>query len=288
MERDDASVQIEAALGASVVRTERMGRSHNAVLSRAALSDGRQVVIKQDAAGDPEALAIEGRTLRHLAEAGGLRVPAVHLFRQGLLVMDFVEHDSALSAVGEAEAAEQVAALHTCRAERYGFDYDTRIGPLRQPNPPGDDWIAFFRDHRLLAMARAAQDERSLSSWHYGRLETLAERLEELLGPPAPPALIHGDLWGGNVLGRRGHVAGFIDPAVYHADPEIELAFSTLFGTFGRPFFDRYQEHHPIRPGFFEVRRDVYNLYPLLAHVRLFQGSYVASVERIVSRFLGD
>jgi fructosamine-3-kinase len=84
----------------------------------------------------------------------------------------------------------------------------------------------------------------------------------------------------------RGRIAGFIDPAIYHADPEIELAFSTVFGTFGEPFFRRYAELRPIRPGFFEVRRDLYNLYPLLVHARLFGGGYRSQVSRIVSRFV--
>jgi fructosamine-3-kinase len=58
-----------------------------------------------------------------------------------------------------------------------------------------------------------------------------------------------------------------------------------LFGTFGDPFFRRYGELRPIAPGFFEERRDLYNLYPLLVHVRLFGGGYVGSVEGIVRRF---
>lgn len=66
--------------------------------------------------------------------------------------------------------------------------------------------------------------------------------------------------------------------------PEIELAFGTLFGTFGPAFFRRYGELRPLRPGFFEVRRDLYNLYPLLVHVRLFGGGYVGQVEAILSR----
>ncbi|MFQ5491862.1 MAG: fructosamine kinase family protein, partial [Phycisphaerae bacterium] len=89
---------------------------------------------------------------------------------------------------------------------------------------------------------------------------------------------------GGNVLALGGRITGFVDPALYYGDPEIELAFATLFGTFGRPFFDRYQEIRPLRPGFFDLRRDILNLYPLLVHVRLFGGGYVASVERILAR----
>lgn len=278
---------ISAALGARIVGEERMGRGHNAELTRAALSDGRVVVVKTDGVGDPDALAIEGRTLRHLAEVGGLRTPAIYVAEPGLVVMEFMDNDSGLSAVGEIEAADQVAILHSHTAAQYGFAYDTRIGPLQQPNPEGGDWCAFFRDHRLMLMARAAYREGVLAQRLLGKIETLAERLDTLIGEAGPPVLIHGDLWGGNVLGRRGHLSGFIDPAVYHADAEIELAFSTLFHTFGQPFFDRYREHHAIRPGFFEVRRDLYNLYPLLVHVRLFQGSYTAAVERIVARFVG-
>ena len=50
-------------------------------------------------------------------------------------------------------------------------------------------------------------------------------------------------------------------------------------------FFQRYHDLRPIAPGFFETRRDIYNLYPLLVHVRLFGGGYVASVDFILRRF---
>jgi fructosamine-3-kinase len=117
------------------------------------------------------------------------------------------------------------------------------------------------------------------------RLETLAGRLDRWIAEPAHPSLLHGDLWTGNILVNRGRVVGFIDPALYYGDAEIELAFGTLFGTFGRPFFERYGELRPLNPGFFEERRDLYNLYPLLVHVRLFGGSYVGSVEATLDRF---
>ena len=80
--------------------------------------------------------------------------------------------------------------------------------------------------------------------------------------------------------------AAFLDPAIYYGHPEIELAFTTLFGTFGEAFFARYGELHPIAPGFFDVRRELYNLYPLLVHTVLFGGSYGASVGRILQRFV--
>ena len=111
------------------------------------------------------------------------------------------------------------------------------------------------------------------------RIQAVAEDIHDLLPNPLPPTLIHGDIWSGNVLFHNSHPAAFIDPAIYFADPEIELAFITLFHTFGDKFFARYQQHQPIRPGFFELRKDLYNLFPLLVHARLFGGSYVRSIQ---------
>ena len=37
-------------------------------------------------------------------------------------------------------------------------------------------------------------------------------------------------------------------------------------------------------PGFHELRRDLYNLYPLLVHVTLFGAGYLAPVERVLDR----
>ncbi len=180
---------------------------------------------------------------------------------------------------------ELLAALHGIGAGAYGLERDTVIGGLVQPNAEAEDWIGFFRDRRLLYMARAALDAGMLSGALMTRIEAFAARIERWLDAPAHPSLIHGDMWGGNVLVKGNRIAGFVDPAIYYADAEIELAFSTMFSTFTEPFFARYGEMRPLRPGFWEVRRDIYNLYPLLVHVRLFGGSYVGSVDRTLARF---
>ena len=173
----------------------------------------------------------------------------------------------------------------TSRRPPSGYERDTLIGGLAQPNPQNASWLAFFAEHRLIHMARDAYEAGRLPAATLGRVETLAGRLDRWLVEPSRPSLIHGDMWGGNVLAKGGRVAGFVDPALYYADPEIELAFSTLFSTFGRAFFERYGALRPLRPGFFEERRELYNLYPLLVHTRLFGGAYAASVARTLDRF---
>ena len=198
--------------------------------------------------------------------------------------MDFIETDGGgITPQVERHAAELIAALHAVPRPSFGYERDTLIGPLPQPNPQMDRWIPFFRDHRLLAMAGAAQAEGRLPAKLLIRLERLAERLDSYLAEPRHPSLLHGDLWTGNVLVRGRRIAGFVDPAIYCGHPEIELAFTTMFGTFGPAFFEAYEALLPLEPGFHELRSGLYKLYPTLMHVRLFGSTYVPPIERTLA-----
>ncbi|MCI0575940.1 MAG: fructosamine kinase family protein [Chloroflexi bacterium] len=251
---------------------------------RVALRDGSVVVAKVDGRSIPQ-LETEGYMLRYLAEHSSLPAPAVLYCDNRLLVMEFLPGDNVFSAGAQRHAAELLAELHNLTAPAYGLERESLIGGLHQPNPWNHSWLAFFREQRLLYMGQEALRAGRLPAELYARLERFAGRLEEWLAEPERPALIHGDAWTGNILAVGNRITGFLDPAIYYADAEIELAFTTLFGTFGEPFFSRYQELRPLRPGFMEIRRNVYNLYPLLVHVRLFGGGYVQSVERTLRRF---
>lgn len=269
--------------GRQVVASAPMGGGCVANVRRFTLTDGESVVTKSGPPGSN--LALEGAMLHYLAASGAVPVPEVLHADDTLLLMTHLETDGGITAAVEADAGTLLAALHDLSADAFGFEYDTVIGGLHQPNPWTPSWLDFFCQQRLIHMAREALGAGRLPATLMRRIETLAGRLDRWLEEPERPSLVHGDMWTGNVLCRRGHVAAFIDPAIYYGDAEVELAFSTLFGTFGTPFFESYQRRRPLRPGFFEHRRDLYNLYPLLVHVRLFGGHYASSVEAIVRRF---
>jgi fructosamine-3-kinase len=251
---------------------------------RVDLPDKTRLVAKV-ADGTGVTLEEEGFMLRYLQEHSSLPVPRVIHSSDKLLLMEFIEGDSHFSAGAEVHAAALLAALHSIRGEKFGFERDTLIGNLPQPNPGYDSWIDFFREQRLFYMAGEAAHVGRLPSGFLRRVERFAVRLGDWLAEPEYPSLIHGDVWTTNVLAAGDRITAFIDPAIYYAHPEIELAFTTLFNTFGTAFFRRYHELRPIAPGFFEERRDIYNLYPLLTHVRIFGGGYVASVDSILRRF---
>lgn len=246
------------------------------------LDNGQKIVAKINK--NPNSyLQIEGWMLQYLARKSSLPVPDVIHNSPSLILMSYIDGNSQISGKAEEHAAEILANLHEITAPTFGLDKHTLIGGLPQPNSKTDSWLSFFREHRLLYMASEGLKKGLLSESIFNRLNKFCDHLDKWLDEPNQPSLIHGDVWTTNVLAKNDRIVGFVDPAIYYADPEIELAFTTLFGTFGEPFFNRYNEIRPIKDGFFELRREVYNLYPLLVHVRLFGGHYAQQVSSILS-----
>jgi fructosamine-3-kinase len=251
------------------------------------LADGQRCAVKVSNAAN-STLIIEAKMLQYLAANSPIPVPDVLHSESTLLVLSWIQGDSQMTSTVQRDAAEHISALHQVRGDAFGFAWETVIGPLPQPNPTSEKWRPYFRDYRLLYMARLARDAHRLPDDLYAQIERLAGRLDQWLTEPEFPALVHGDLWTTNMLAKDGRITGFLDPAIYYGHPEMDLAYSTLFGTFGHPFFERYAELNPNwdQRGFFAERRDLYNLWPLLVHVRLFGGGYVRSVQQIVRKYL--
>jgi fructosamine-3-kinase len=276
----DLAAQIAAICGKPVADIAPLSGGSVASVMRVRFADGSAAVAKQGTK-----LALEGWMLGELARIGAVPVPRVIHAEDTLLLMDYIEAGDAIDAAAQRHAAELLAALHALTAPTYGLDRDTLIGGLDQPNAPSPGWLPFFRDRRLLHMADEALQTRGITPVLRTRIDRLAARLGEWIEEPARPSLIHGDMWGGNVLVRQGRIAAFVDPAIYYADREIELAFATLFNTFDASFFDAYHALSPIGPGFWEARRELYNLYPLLVHARLFGGAYAGAIDRTLTKF---
>jgi fructosamine-3-kinase len=276
----DVRVRTEEALGRGVERMFALSGGCVGEVYRATLEDGTSVVVKVDG-GETPALSVEGWMLAYLAEHSELPVPRVMHAVDDLLVMEHVESSGSGGGEAELHAAELLAALHGIDAGRgFGLERDTLIGGLHQPNGWSASWVEFYGQRRLVELARQAEGAGRISSRLRGRVEKLASTLDRVIEEPREASLVHGDVWSGNVLVRGGRVAAFIDPAIYYADAEVELAFIDWLHCFGRGFFARYDEIRGIREGFWEERRTAYQLYPQLVHARLFGGGYVGEVER--------
>ncbi len=273
---------LSSYLGCGVSEAIRLHGGCIAEVYRLRLEDGRTVVAK---IGSPDSqLDLEGWMLSYLKEHSTLPVPDVLASQANLLVLSFIPGDSQFGPAEQTHAAELLAALHQVSQPCYGLERDTLIGGLPQPNRMHHAWRDFFAGQRIWPMASLGHQEGKIPLALLHRLEAFCGRLDEWLTEPPRPALLHGDAWTTNMLAHGGRMTGFLDPAIYYGHPEIELAFTTLFGTFDEPFFKRYQEINPIEDGFFGLRKDLYNLYPLLVHVRLFGTCYLPAVERVLKR----
>lgn len=280
----DRDARIENALGCRVVRSTPLHGGCIGEVARVELNDGTTAVAKFDPSSDP-CLEIEGDMLTYLARHANIPVPQVFHSSSNLLIMQFIDGKSRFDSQAETHAGTLLGELHSLTSEQFGFERNTLIGGLRQINDWSPSWTEFFRERRLLYMAEESLRASRISDELFSRISRFADHLDEYIAEPEAPSLLHGDVWTTNVLAQHGKITGFLDPAIYFGHAEIELAFITMFNTFGRRFFDAYAEIRPLAPGFFEQRRDIYNLYPLLVHARLFGGGYTGSVENTLSRF---
>ncbi len=272
--------EIERQLKQRIATVAPLSAANNAQIYRVKMESGASCVTKVAERG----LDTEAFMLNFLRTKSKLPVPAVYYSNEHVIIMEFIDSNHGIDDAGQRHAAELLAALHQNRADSYGLEQDTLIGSLNQPNKQDKDWVRFFTEQRLLHTAGEALKENKIDKKFMKQVEKLAGKMSGYIKNPNPPSLIHGDVWGGNILSTRGKIVAFLDPAIYYADPEIELAFILLLNTFTGTFFSRYHEITPIQPGFFEERAEIYSLYPLLVHTRLFGTSYARKAQKILDK----
>ena len=203
---------------------------------------------------------------------------------QAYIVMEFLDLTGRPDPI---RMAQQLAAMHQCTQDQFGFASDNTIGSTPQVNGLAEDWVSFWQQQRLgyqLALAK--------TNGYGNALFDAGMRLNEQIGcffsdyrPLA--SLLHGDLWSGNQASDREGIPIIYDPACYYGDHEADLAMMELFSSPGQIFFETYGEAFSIDAGYSQ-RRELYNLYHILNHANLFGGSYVSQAQRMIASLLAQ
>ena len=254
--------RIAAITGSAVVGSRRLAGDLGGA-TRIELADGRVIVAKQGERAGAEAAMLEA--LRD----GGAPAPRVLHHERDLLLMEHVEADGSRGDDAWRDLARVLETLHAPREGAYGWDADHAFGPLAIRNPRTGNWARFWGENRLACHAPF------VGSALGTRLEALAARLGDLVPDQPPAALLHGDLWGGNILFGAGRVVALIDPACYIGHREVDVAMLTLFDHPPEAFLGSLS----LEAGWRE-RLPIYRLWPLLVHLRLFGSGYRDAVKR--------
>lgn len=160
-------------------------------------------------------------------------------------------------------------------------------------NTSTSSWSEFFAQRRLLSILEDCEKNNGIDA-------TLRKAVEATVSIVVPrllsqleikPALVHGDLWSGNVdATEKGPIT--YDPCCFYAHSEYELGIMKMFGGFGTAFMEAYHKRmpktHPIEE--YDDRVVLYMLYHQLNHASLFggggyQSGAMQSMQRLLSKY---
>ncbi len=250
---------------------------------------GRRYFVKRSVVARLGMFEAESAGLTEIMNSKSVRVPQPICLgtheRQAFLVLEYL--DIGQHAGTDELLGRQLAAMHRTTHARFGWRRNNTIGSTPQINTEEQNWMVFYREHRLHYQLKLAGE-----NGHGGNLlrrgEQLLEKLPALFAGYRPlPSLLHGDLWGGNHAALRDGTPVIFDPAVYYGDREADLAMTELFGGYGSGFHAAYREAWPLDSGY-RVRRDLYNLYHVLNHMNLFGGGYRGQAVQLMDRLLSE
>ncbi|CAN5850277.1 fructosamine kinase family protein [soil metagenome] len=240
------------------------------------LTSGDRVVAKSH--DNPDAVRAEAASLLWLAAPAVVPVPGLRAKSDRWLVTDLVPSGSPDCNAAQ-ELGRGLARLHAAGAPTFGCPpedgpADASIGLAPMRNTACATWTEFYGRYRIEPYLRTAVGRGTIKAGEAGVFRQVIDRLDEIAGPPEPPARLHGDLWSGNVLWAAGGRAWLVDPAAHGGHRETDLAMLCLFGCpHLEAVLSAYDEEAPLAEGWRE-RIPLHQLFPLLVHTVLFGGDY--------------
>lgn len=231
----------------------------------------------------------EATGLRIIKETDTISVPNYLSYSdqpgKAFLLLEWIE--GAKTDKTEVILGQKLAKLHQCFGRMHGFENDTYIGLLPQPNELNANWLEYYRAYRLGSQLEQGIQKELIAGNRRKQMELLMERLNEWVPSFVEPSHLHGDLYAGNWIVGPGGEPYIVDPSFLYGDRHFEIAYTELFGGFSNKFYEAYEESYPLRKDYEDVK-PIYQLYYLIAHLNLFGESYGRDIDNILNRYVGD
>ncbi|MEU4688221.1 aminoglycoside phosphotransferase family protein [Actinoplanes sp. NPDC023714] len=270
---DDVAAIVRSGLGSGVRDGAELTGGGFATVWRVTLDSGDQVVVKVGPPPQARLLGYEKNVLAAEAEyfrlvrerVPGVPVPLVLATSEAgaepAWLITTLLPGRALTEGDSPQARRQLGAalarVHTVTGPHFGYTGD---------RPSGDSWPAVFA--AMLDQLRA-----DAAHWNVPLppLDGLVARYHDALAEVTRPALLHWDLWDGNVLvAPDGSLSGVVDGERYlYGDPLLDLVSPALFRRIeeepGHPFLAGYARTEPWdRPALVRMALYRIHLYTLM------------------------
>jgi fructosamine-3-kinase len=260
------------------------------------LQDGQKAVLKISPHRVDKAYAHEAYQLQILREAG-LPTPEVYQWKIGSLddpfsyiLLEYVEGTN-LSDAKHQCTPEQFDALQANLAELISSLHDKTSGEYRRLQDGvvgGPSWSTFYREV-YDPIWHECEKSPHLPKSCRKQIGKVHEKLDRLIAHGDCPRLVHWDIWGTNVLAKADsngnwYITAILDPNCKYAHAEAEIAYMELFHTITPAFMKVYQQRHKLPSEYHRFRKPIYQLYPLINHLRLFGHDYAKPLAAAVEK----
>ena len=201
------------------------------------------------------------------------------------MVISYMNNDGIAPSKTKDDFLNAIISMHSLSKEGYGFNFDTQIGGLKQPNNQQDNWVDFYREFRLGYIFELINSNNSMEKLINFKIEKLLKNLEDFIPKKPKASLLHGDLWEGNILFNNKDFIGFIDPGSFYGHNELEISYLRWFNpVFVDDYFlKKYNDVIKISKDYLTYE-PIYQLYYSLLNVYLWDRKYVNDVKRLLNK----
>ena len=250
------------------------------------LDNGDEYVVKQliDKKDNYNSIYYEGKSLQFMHKKFPKLFPQVFYLKDNILIMQYIKHNKIKKKESEKELALIIAKIHQNKNDSFGFEFDPPIGGIKQPSKYSSSWSDFFSINRLLMIYEKISLIKPMPKEINILIENLIKNIKNFIPNNPKPSLIHGDMWEGNILLNDGKIIGLIDPGIYYAHNEMELAYLQWFNYISKEFYAYYSEHGNIDKDYFKYS-EIYQLYYCLLNVHLWSREYIKDTYRLLEKF---
>ena len=226
------------------------------------------------------------QNLRKFINPKYLVIPEVIVFKKikdiEILLIEWIDMQN----IDQKMLGKGLGEMHLNSAEfnpkSFGYPVKGFIGTTEQKQGWENNWIDCFLNLRIIPQISILKSNVLDSE----TIKKVIEKIKlELVNHKPINALVHGDLWSGNIGIDKSGKGVIFDPASWWADNEVDIAMTKLFGGFRKEFYEEYYKVFPRKEGF-ENRIMIYNFYHILNHANMFGGSYLNQVKNYIRAIL--